>query len=798
MDLNLIHQTPFLGDLVNPSFVTKWRSMDSSHHFSKPPYGSDPLGRTPTAARERGAKISGRVLSVTAGFSRVLYRDFKTKRISSRPRKGLSSLFSAVHNIEKSEWESVWVAWPGEVDHDDPSLELSEQEKKEAEKLLHDDASGEIVPVWLENNCQWRYYAEFVLWPTFHYVQNIGDTVTNEESNEWEAYRRFNEAYASIILSIYKPGDIIWIHDYYLLLLPQLLRSKLADAHIFLYIHTPVSSSEYLRCVPQRNELLSGMLGATTVGFQSKTYVRHFESACTRLLGVEKIDGHLHLNGRVIGCECMPIGVDTDFVLEMNADPETQSIMKGFRKIYEGKKIIMGRDKLDSAQSVIQKLKAFELFLLNYPYWRNKVVLIQITTRGFDFSSRMEKKVSKLISKINGAYGNIQFAPVLHFTDHLPQKKYLALLACADLGIFTGIRDAASHAAFEYVVCQKDTKHPVMLSEFTGIAEVFEKAIIVNPYDGLVMADAINSALLTLEKFDLYPIAAELKVQNWIESGLGRLLRHELKHEVTTSTPELDTSKFVSAYKAAERRLFLLDYDGTLTPIVKDPAAAVPSDRLKDILTKLCDDPKNEIWIISGRDQGFLDKWLGTFKLSMSAEHGCFVRHAGEKEWTDLVAQADNSWQPIVMDILQNYTDRTQGSSIEKKKAALTWHYRRSDPVFGAFQASNLRTYLQTAVATCYPVDIMAGKANVEIRPRMFNKGEIVRSIFRAEKEKPGFVVCIGDDTTDEDMFRVVNEENEPDSHFTVVVGPSSQLTLARWHVPNPNHVHNCLASLVD
>ncbi|PRT54675.1 Trehalose-phosphatase [Wickerhamiella sorbophila] len=798
MDSNYVHRTPYLGDLVDPQFSAKWRPELLNRTHTSAPYTHDLMGKSPQSARASGATVSGRVLSVTSGFSHVLNRDHNSKRLFARQRKGLSSLFSAVENIGKSRWESIWVAWPGEIEEEGVNIKLTEDEKASVTQLLSKNSSSTIVPVWLDPPTQWRYYPEYVLWPTFHYVQNVGDTIVDQESHKWDTYRKFNEAYASAILAIYRPGDIIWIHDYYLLLLPEILRRKLNDAHILLFVHTPFSSSEYLRCIPQRNDLLIGMLGATIVGFQSKTYVRHFESACTRLLGVEKIDGHLQIHGRVVGCECLPTGIDTEFVIKETASAETQSIINGFKKIYEGKKIIIGRDKIDSAQSTIQKLQAFELFLQNYPYWRNKVVLIQITTHGFESSTRMEKKVSKLISKINGTYGNLQFAPVLHFTDHLPQRKYFALLACADLGVFTGIRDAASHAAFEYVVCQKDTQNPIMLSEFTGVAEVFEDAIIVNPYDGLVMADAINYALTKAEKCELYSLASELKTQNWLESGMGRLLRHEFKHEVTTSTPELDKEKLRKAYHAAEKRLFLFDYDGTLTPIVKDPAAAVPSKRLKSILSKLGSDPKNEIWVISGRDQHFLDRWLGEFNMSMSAEHGCFVKHAGETKWTDLVAQMDNSWQPIVFDILQNYTDRTQGSSIEKKKAALTWHYRRSDPVFGAFQASNLRGYLQTAVATCYPVDIMAGKANVEIRPRMFNKGEIVRSIFRDESSSPSFVFCTGDDTTDEDMFRAVNDENKPESFFTVVVGPSSKLTLARWHIQNPDLVHDCLAALIN
>jgi trehalose 6-phosphate synthase/phosphatase len=282
---------------------------------------------------------------------------------------------------------------------------------------------------------------------------------------------------------------------------------------------------------------------------------------------------------------------------------------------------------------------------------------------------------------------------------------------------------------------------------------------------------------------------------------------------LSSVTPLLDRVKLLEQYRTAKKRLFLLDYDGTLTPIVNDPQAAIPSDRLLQELKSLTNNPDNEVWIISGRDQKFLDEWLGHISdLGFSAEHGSFIRYPRDGKWENVIADMDMSWRDEATKTFQRYTDQTKGNSfsrrskwpeltttgswIETKKMALTWHYRLADPEHGASQARECKRELEQTVTKAYDVEVMTGKANLEVRPRFINKGEITRRLIAAGEDW-GFVFCVGDDVTDEDMFRAIRQSNLPPEHgFSVAVGAGSRQTLANWHLLEPEDVISVLSLL--
>lgn len=767
-------------------------------------YEKDSTGASPESARAAGAKVSGRVISATTQLSKVIVYDETDQEFRLRSRRGGNSLFTALECLQmRTEWECINVGWEGEIETSTGRLydqKLGAEEKDHLEKMFCSESNFQIVPVWIhESAAKLREYAENTIWPMFHYIQSLDVRVLNSQSEDgYEFYRFYNERYAERILELYKPGDVIWIHDFYLLLLPQLLRKKLPDAMIGLYMHTSFPSSEFIRCIPQREQLLQGILGASVVGVQAQNYARHLLSSCIRILGNDHSGNNILVDGRIATICALHVGIDANHVIKVTDEPESRKLVEEIRKIHHGTKLIIGRDKLDNAQSVIQKLHAFSLFLEYYPEWRGKVTLIQITTPAFDQDFKSEKQIAEMVTDINGLYGDIQYTPIQHHTSYISQNEYFALMEVSGLGLFTSIRDSTCYAVLEYVVCQRRSRNPVLLSEFMGLSGLLSGAIPVNPFNPLEVAESIHKALCSpnSDKSD-FEIAKEYSVDTWVKTFLSNIVTHDLLHESSHHTPALDIPLLVKCYKAAKKRLFLFDYDGTLTPIVKDPAAAVPSDRLKNILQKLSGDPNNEVWIISGRDQQFLDEHLGKYPVNLSAEHGCFVKYAN-KEWEDLAAQEDKTWQKICLEVMQSYTERTLGAVIEQKKQSITWHYRRADPVFGAFQAGHLRAYLENSLASAYPVDVMSGKANVEVRPKMYNKGEIVRSIFKQEEEKPQFVLCMGDDTTDEDMFRAVLDQGDRDHFFTVCIGPATKMTVASSHLTNPEKNYGALEALIS
>ena len=724
-------------------------------------------------------------------------------------------------------------------------IRVTKADRDRLEKQLAQDPGGRIVPVWLmdesdetdgdallKDQARWRRFAEHELYTLFHYRQHE-PTDGRAERKWWADYYRMNQMFADRILEIYKLGDIVWIHDYHLLLLPSLLRQRLPNIYIGFFLHVPFPSSEFMRCLSRRKEILTGVLGANMIGFQSYSYSRHFASCCTRILGFDSSSAGVDAYGAHVAVDVFPIGIDAAAVARTAfGDKNIEAKIKRIREQYPGQKIIVGRDRLDTVRGVAQKLMAFEIFLEQYPEWREKVVLIQVTSptsveeEKEDAGHKISNKISGLVAKINGLYGGLEYTPVYHFPQYLSRDEYLALLRIADVGLITSVRDGMNTTSLEYVVCQKDCHGPLILSEFSGTAHSLSNAIHINPWNLGDVAKSINIALTMPAKvkadqhLKLYKHVTTHTVQVWSKNYLKRLLVNLSSFDQSKATPALDKAKLLARYRQAEKRLFMFDYDGTLTPIVKDPQAAIPSDRVIRTIKTLASDSRNAVWIISGRDQAFLDEWMGHIpELGLSAEQGSFIRQPKSDDWENLTEKTDMSWQKDVMDVFQHYTERTQGSFIERKKIALTWHFRRADPEYGAFQARLCKKHLENTVAKKWDVEVMNGKSNLEVRPTFVNKGEITKRLINQYGhnvgEPPEFVFCAGDDFTDEgqllrstikcrwrlrvllDMFRALRATKLPTDHvFSVTVGASSKQTLASWHLLEPADVISSIALL--
>lgn len=793
--------------------------------------------------------LSGRVITaVTSLPTQICKRADGTRTYwDVQPVRGQSAMYLSLFFLQQhTDWETHVVGWTGELvnttpanDHpaditEDP-LYLSDGAKSELERHMRRAMRSENVhPVWLlrRDQSRWRQYAEQVIWPLFHYIQGSPDEQASAQA--WHDYVRFNEAYLQKIKAIYRPGDVVWIHDYYLLLLPQLVRMEFPDAYIGLYMHAPFPLSEYFRCLPQRTQVLDAMLGADRIAFQNELFQRHFISCCARVLGHEVSPTAVQAYGLLVLVATLPIGIDTAKTAHDAFSPDVDAKIKALRAIYPDKKIIVGRDRLDLVRGVVQKLEAVAMLLHMYPEWRGQVVLIQVLLPGFSHSARVEKRATELVLQINAQYGSLDYTPVVHYHMRIHKDEYLALLRVADLALITPVRDGMNTTSLEFVVCQRSKKLPLVLSEFTGTALVLPDAMLVNPWDLVGVARTIHECLQMPQRAraelqdSLYAHVCSNTVQLWTSNFLAGLVEQVVQTHQTHSTPTLNRPLLYRSYSQLHRRLFLFDYDGTLTPIVRDPAAAIPSSKLFTIIDKLAADPRNQIWIISGRDQAFLEKWWGDRHVGLLAEHGCFMKDVGSREWHNLAASFDMSWQLEVDKVFSKYTAQTLGLNIERKKVALTWHYRRADPDLGSFQAEKCMEELREGVAKAYDVEVMAGKANIEVRPRFVNKGEIVKRLVLTPHgsrqdphlikldpdatpvdQLPDFMLCLGDDLTDEDMFRSLRDiegqwhlkdmpRNCDDSYgvYPVLVGPAAKKTLATAHLNDPSQVIDTLGLL--
>lgn len=633
-----------LGDLEDPNH---WASrLAQVPGAPKDPSGADPVSRVPTPQMNGAdpivpAKPCAKPISEAVANYR-LHKVFRTAA-------------SAAKEERREEYE--------EEEHLDG----------------HEDHGIKYVPVWMDSDVAHGFYEGYcktVLWPLLHYLlwEDVNPTNGSTwDDSTWDAYYAANQAFAQRIAQEYQPGDMVIVHDYHLLLVPKMLRQLVPDAHITLFMHAPFPSSEVFRCLPKRHEILEGMLGADLACFQAFSYSRHFLSSCIRVCGFDASYNAVESqDGQVTSISYNPIGIDAAKFSKDVMSPGVLPKIEAFRRMYNDKKIIVGRDKLDVVRGVLQKLQAFKKLLDEYPEWRGKVVLIQVTAPAVHESPALEREVSELVSQINSEFGTLSFAPVHHYHQIIDRDEYFALLGVADLALVTSVRDGMNTTSMEYVICQEEygKKSPLVLSEFTGTASRMRTALQVNPWNIWGVAKAINEALTLApdEKAQRHRQAYDqvtLHTSHTWAATLVRQLVYRLHVEQTSHlTPELDLKAIQSNWvKAAGqepgRRLILLDYDGTLTPIVRVPEMALPSQKLIDTLAKLSADERNVIYIISGRDQQFLNKHLGHLdKIGFSAEHGSFVKEPGEGQpWINIAEDFDLSWKQDIRAIFEYYTE---------------------------------------------------------------------------------------------------------------------------------------------
>jgi trehalose 6-phosphate synthase/phosphatase len=219
----------------------------------------------------------------------------------------------------------------------------------------------------------YTHFCRSVLWPAFHYQMQESPRHTEYDDYSWRQYVKVNEAFANTIAARWRPGDSIWIHDYHLLLLPQMLRQRLPQAEIGFFMHAAFPSSEVFRCLNPRDALLNGLLGSDFVGFQTEEYCHHFLQTCSRLLSLEVTVGGVQLKDRFVRVKCIPIGIDANALDHLRQTNEVKDWIANISSRYSGKHLIVARDRLDAPGGIKQKLLAYELFLKKYPKWRENV-----------------------------------------------------------------------------------------------------------------------------------------------------------------------------------------------------------------------------------------------------------------------------------------------------------------------------------------------------------------------------------------------------------------------------------------
>jgi len=698
---------------------------------------------------------------------------------------GLATGLSAVH----SKMNSIWIGWPG------VSLEeISWSDKRRIEEIL---AVRNLYPVFLTKQDMENYYYGFcnrIIWPLFHYFPEK----VHYEAKYWETYVHVNKIFAEAVIHIYRPGDIIWIHDYHLMLLPEMLRKELGDeVPIGFFLHIPFPSSEVFRLLPWRKEILYGVLGADLIGFHTYDYVRHFLSSIRRLLGFEHILGKVSVNGRMVKVDAFPMGIDYEHFLKILNSSKVEEKSKSIEKIFKGLRIILSVDRLDYSKGIIQRLKAYRLFLEKYPEYTGKVILMLIVSPsrvGIEEYAELKRQIDEIVGEINGKFSTLGWSPITYIYRFISLEELLALYRIAEVALITPLRDGMNLISKEYIASKIDSTGVLILSEGAGASSELVEAIIVNPNNIEEVANAIKTAL-EMPKDErirrLRSMQSRIKrydIHRWIRDFLESLyeVKKEQKRLKARVLTEDIKNKLINEYINSKSALILLDYDGTLTALVERPDLAVPDSEIIEILKKLTEIPGNEVVIVSGRDRKTLDEWFSKLSLNLVAEHGAWIKEK-EGSWK-MIEVLKSDWKKEIRKILELYVDRTPGSFIEEKEFSLAWHYRKASAELSEVRVKELKEILMNLIAS-YNLEVIEGDKVIEVRNAGVSKGRAILNWLR--KKKWDFILAIGDDWTDEEMFSTL-----PKSAYTIKVGivPSR----AKYNIPSYIDVRKLLRSLIE
>ncbi|MGZ8544564.1 MAG: bifunctional alpha,alpha-trehalose-phosphate synthase (UDP-forming)/trehalose-phosphatase, partial [Flavisolibacter sp.] len=566
---------------------------------------------------------------------------------------------------------------------------------------------------------------------------------------------------------------------------------------IAFFLHIPFPSYEILRLIPTewKKQIMQGLMGADLIGFHTHDYVQHFIQSAKMILQVESQFNSIYYGNRMVKVDQFPIGIDYDKFRAACIDEEVVGIATTLEEKFMQQKVIFSVDRLDYTKGLNYRLDGFEVFLERHPELKEKVVFIlNVIPSREDIPTYHERKrlVEQKISRINGHFSTLHWQPVIYRYNHLSFVELCALYQSADIALITPLRDGMNLVAKEYVASCID-KGVLILSELTGAASELNEAVLVNPTDIEEVADAIYMAWtmpLVEQRSRLSYMQrrlAEYNVYKWVNDFLDQLISTKKDQEIlkVNILTEDHSRQIVAEFEKSKRRCILLDYDGTLAPYQKLPSLAAPSDELIQLLTDLTNDPANELVIISGRDADTLEKWLGSLPMNMIAEHGACVKYKGE-EWKELVA-INTEWKEQVRPMMQLFVDRCAGSFIEEKKSTLAWHYRNTNSELGFMRSRELRNNL-LQLTTNTSLQVVDGNRVLEVRMFGVDKGAASTSML--SNLQPDFILCIGDDATDEDMFRALKDRGH-----TIKIGRAN--TAAQFTILSQKEVFPFLSRFI-
>lgn len=777
--------------------------------------------------------------------------------VKGSTNNGSLGLFSAFKDL-LGRLPIKWLGAPGQTFHDATQLPSETRQKMEnhfrSKRYRKNMGLLSYVPLFpdADDADAHQEFCNSVMWPLFHYIPlNLGERTYHVEM--FAAYERVNHFYANALIDEWKrsgcsEGDaMFWIHDFHLFLVPKILRDHLPNARIGFFLHTPFPAGEVFKSLAPRKELLEGVLGADLLGFHTYDYARHFLSVCERLLGLTVAPDVVDNKGLCVQVGIYPFGIDADTFKAAMKQSTVKDMRDELRESFAGKKIIIGVDRLDFIKGIPHKLLAIEHFLETHPEWVGRVVILQVTIPSISASEEYQvfrSEILEMVGRINGRFATVEDMPI-HYREHtMTFEELCAMYSAGDIALITSLRDGMNLVSHEYIVCQREHNGALILSEFTGAAQNLPGAILVNPWNIEEVSDAIYQSLempdfeRELKYQKLYRHVVMHTASAWGVRFLDDLIKYSAKRrDKAKQLVAMPVDKVCQSYHQANRkRLFFFDYDGTLRKYESQPELAEPTPRLLDLLRQLSSCNQNVVFIVTGRQKSTMVQWFNGTGVGFAVEHGFSLRwpdhlreqFGGRKEGDSLLDEGeyfhgenlnmethDETWDDLMSTrdliamrdalqiagtLLRRIEDCTPTSFLSQKESAFSWHFRDADPDFAVSRAHDARLALEEVLAGS-PMEVLMGQKILYVRPRGVHKGAAVNEVLRrleAENEQPSWILSVGDDRTDEDMFKELYRVTERADLVVNTCTVGRKTTAAKYYLDCVDNVLDLLESFVQ
>jgi trehalose 6-phosphate synthase/phosphatase len=711
-----------------------------------------------------------------------------------------------------------FIGWPG-------IHTKSEKEQQQIKRFLED---YDCIPVFPPQDVFEDYltFTDNYLWPIFHDVLSFFSYANPDPFNEhgWAAYQQINNIYANAIVEHAHQSDLIWIHDYQLMMMPTFIQRKFKNtANIGFFMHVPFPSSDTFKSLPIREELLSGLLCADQVGFQFFASARHFIVGCKRIYGLDptyRAGGFIGVdyNGRTIAIKVAHFGLPYEKTQELVNSEIVKRKAEEVSKLFVGKQLFVCQDRCLGLSGLTPKFRDFKRFLSENKQYKGKVALVQYLGVGFEESEAEDlleylKKEADAILHTDEETGELKVTKTgtgdtcdiyVRFEQHEREDR-LALFRAGHVLLDTSVKAGLNLIPFEFITAHHDdTSRPslVIVSEFSGCSRVLLGSLRINPWSSseTVAACLAGVSMAEPERKDRWEsnhsYTSDYSPVQWFEEYCYDLRRARPKESMCIQSigfgarirpiatqagfQRLDSNMVMRSFFGAKRRVLFLDNEGTLAPdrrhlyreygAPKDDITQLsshgsgPDATTLEYLRNLTADTRNFVIILSGRPRHQLEAWFSSVpKIGLMAERGfCYKLPSITGDWLS-DRQVDCTWKTYAFELMRQFVKRTQGAFVEDKGSALVWWYRDADQHFGLWQAKELSQHLKELLFG-FEVEVVEGKGYVEVKLRHINKGVAVTkmlSMIATHFGEADFIICCGDDRSDEDMFEVVNYFSE-------------------------------------